>query len=558
MLLKKLLSGVSVAALFLSLTLTSFAAEAEGAFEGDPEIQPEATDMKVEKKAYLPGAKVKIETFLNGEVEYIDINQEQDIVAGLVGVQHNELNDYEYRYVRGEIIRDGLGKYSFVAPQEPGVYSIVMGNVILDNLILLLDESYIRVGLPESLDLIPREVDKGEKVYFVTFGADGQTAVALPEGWDIEVSHVDIFNVLGGKKIDGTFTNGKVAKFGNGVGVFVFTAPNLNSNFSVRLYDDKGVQVGDTMPLKVGTGVGLDLGLNGVLGGVDLGAALISPDFDLADLFSVDDDLVVEAVEDVILDDENDAEDDVVGDIAVFVLPGEEDVLRHEDLGAGGGGAGLGAGADEKVRCTDMNEDVWEYEVVNRLIDDQLFPVSINDGVAFCRTVTPVKRKEFTAWLLQAYRPELVADIENVSLDNIPFDDVSADDPYAKWIVKAAELEIINGYPDGTFGPDLVINRAEVLKILLRSSQLFEARINEIDELRQLYSDSAPKLKFKDATDEEAWFYDYLWYGARRGIIKGYSDGTAKMGQAVKFNEAAKILYIAKRLQAGLEVDLEF
>ncbi|MBI4231677.1 S-layer homology domain-containing protein [Candidatus Peregrinibacteria bacterium] len=560
MLIKKLLSGLFASVLFLTLGLTSFAAEAEGSFEGDPEPTPEATDMKIEKEAYLPGQKVKMDTFLNGNAEHLDLNAEQDIIVGLLGEVHNELDDYTYRYVRGEVKDDGVGKYSFTAPQKTGVYSVIMGTIIpgggaFDDLILVLDEAFIRVGLPESLGLIPDQVEQGEKVYFVIFGADGSTAVALPDGWNIEVSHKDLVNVLVPKKIDGTVANGKVAQFGNGDGVYVFTAPNLDATYSVKIYDEDAEQVGETKTFKVGSGFTLDLNLTGVLGDLNLGDALINPDFDLSGLFPdngpVDGD---DVVDDVVDDDV----DDVVEDVEVFVLPDEQDVLRHVDLGAGGNGAGLGEDADQKVRCTDLKDDVWEYEVINKLIDDQLYPVQINDGAATCRSVTAVKRKEFTAWLLQAYRPEIVGDIDDVSLDDIPFSDVDADDPYAKWIVKAAELEIINGYPDGTFGPDLVINRAEVLKILLRSSQLFEARENQIDELLQLYADSEPKLKFSDSKDEEAWFYDYLWYGTRKGIIKGYEDGTAKMGQGVKYNEAAKILYISKRLQAGLEVDLEF
>ena len=47
------------------------------------------------------------------------------------------------------------------------------------------------------------------------------------------------------------------------------------------------------------------------------------------------------------------------------------------------------------------------------------------------------------------------------------FSDVNTSSWYAAYVEKAKKLGAINGYSDGTFGPNKSITRAESLKILL-------------------------------------------------------------------------------------------
>lgn len=72
-----------------------------------------------------------------------------------------------------------------------------------------------------------------------------------------------------------------------------------------------------------------------------------------------------------------------------------------------------------------------------------------------------VNRAELAKFLLLA-RYESVIDISN----NGKFPDVLDGQWYVKFVVTAANLSIINGYPDGTFKPENTVNTAEFLKML--------------------------------------------------------------------------------------------
>lgn len=87
---------------------------------------------------------------------------------------------------------------------------------------------------------------------------------------------------------------------------------------------------------------------------------------------------------------------------------------------------------------------------------------------------------------------------------------------------------VVEGYPNGTFGPDLAINRAEIMKIILASS---------------LTGDLGTGHNcFPDVRND--WFAKYVCYAQSHGMIKGYTDGTFKPLQQV---------IIAEGLKMGLE-----
>ena len=94
------------------------------------------------------------------------------------------------------------------------------------------------------------------------------------------------------------------------------------------------------------------------------------------------------------------------------------------------------------------------------------------------------------------------------------------------------EKEIIKGYPDGTFKPEQVINRAEALKIIFLS--LGEEEILKIE--------NSP---FPDV-DKDAWFSPYIQAGKTKGIIAGYPDGYYRPTQEVNKAEFIKIAMLAQ------------
>ena len=95
-------------------------------------------------------------------------------------------------------------------------------------------------------------------------------------------------------------------------------------------------------------------------------------------------------------------------------------------------------------------------------------------------------------------------------------------------------LNIVGGYPDGTFGPKKEITRAEFLKMLFIT-------LNGKDD-HGLFGGNSDK--FPDVTGDK-WFAPYVNWGVQLGIICGYPDGTFKPDNNVTVAEAAKMIVTA-------------
>ena len=84
---------------------------------------------------------------------------------------------------------------------------------------------------------------------------------------------------------------------------------------------------------------------------------------------------------------------------------------------------------------------------------------------------------------------------------------------------------VVQWYPNGTFGPDLAINRAEIMKIILESSIEYDM--------------GTWKNCFDDVYDDR--FAKYICYAKEHGMVKWYTDGTFKPMQQVIIAEALKM-----------------
>lgn len=91
---------------------------------------------------------------------------------------------------------------------------------------------------------------------------------------------------------------------------------------------------------------------------------------------------------------------------------------------------------------------------------------------------------------------------------------------------------IVSGYPDDTFQPNRVMNRAELLKIVI------EAKFNQ--EFTTYSNDAC----FTDVPAGE-WFTPYICFAKSQGIVEGYADGSFKPAQEVIFVEALKMSMLA-------------
>lgn len=93
---------------------------------------------------------------------------------------------------------------------------------------------------------------------------------------------------------------------------------------------------------------------------------------------------------------------------------------------------------------------------------------------------------------------------------------------YKQSITELKDLEIINGFDNGTFLPEDNIWRAEVLKIILSASEL------EIVE---------PEEKCFSDVNVSSWQAKYICSGVEKGITKGYENGTFKPSGTVSVLE---------------------
>ena len=87
---------------------------------------------------------------------------------------------------------------------------------------------------------------------------------------------------------------------------------------------------------------------------------------------------------------------------------------------------------------------------------------------------------------------------------------------------------ILDGYDDGSFGPQNPINRAESLKVLLTA---LGQEPNEVTE--QEFSD----------VPVDAWYAGYVNKAKEEGIVDGYEDGTFQPAKTVNQVELLKIAF---------------
>lgn len=131
-----------------------------------------------------------------------------------------------------------------------------------------------------------------------------------------------------------------------------------------------------------------------------------------------------------------------------------------------------------------------------------------------------VNRAEAAKFLLQAR----FGDTEEAS-GNGGFADVLEGQWYAKYVIKAAQKGIINGYPDGTFRPGNPVNTAEFLKMLSKTFGLAE-------DLPYSYTDVPP----------EAWYSKYAGAAQLYGLFP-HRENSLLPGQQLMRNEVAVGIY---------------
>ena len=120
--------------------------------------------------------------------------------------------------------------------------------------------------------------------------------------------------------------------------------------------------------------------------------------------------------------------------------------------------------AVRKTRFPDSPRGTWYYSYVEVLRKAGIVHGTVAGNFEPGRDLT---RVELVKIALNTFNIETPT-----SVSENPFDDVSKNHWGAPYIQKAKSLGILSGYADGTFRPDSQINRVEALKILLLASDL--------------------------------------------------------------------------------------
>ncbi|MBP5655940.1 MAG: S-layer homology domain-containing protein [Clostridiales bacterium] len=93
------------------------------------------------------------------------------------------------------------------------------------------------------------------------------------------------------------------------------------------------------------------------------------------------------------------------------------------------------------------------------------------------------------------------------------FSDVKKTDYFYKAVLWGNENGIVEGYKDGTFGPQIICARRHAVTFLWRLAGKPAA--------------STDKNKFKDVKAKD-YFYNAVLWASEKGIVAGYNDGTFK------------------------------
>lgn len=120
----------------------------------------------------------------------------------------------------------------------------------------------------------------------------------------------------------------------------------------------------------------------------------------------------------------------------------------------------------------------------------------------------------------------------------VNFSDINDETPYSKAIFYLSDKSVIQGYPDGSFHADNLLNRAELLAMVVRSQY-------KDDEY------SSYNSCFDDVKNE--WFAGPVCFSKQRGWVAGYQDGLFHPEQMVNKVEALKIIFRVFQLPTDLE-----
>ena len=115
------------------------------------------------------------------------------------------------------------------------------------------------------------------------------------------------------------------------------------------------------------------------------------------------------------------------------------------------------------------------------------------------------------------------------------FKDVEANAWYMGYLSRALFLEIVNGYPDGTFQPAKSVNLVEFLKML------------ELAQKVDLTNTNLNQLAYTDIMPGQ-WYTKYINYAKMYNLVDADADGKVYPEKALTRGRAAEIIYRFRNL----------
>ena len=176
---------------------------------------------------------------------------------------------------------------------------------------------------------------------------------------------------------------------------------------------------------------------------------------------------------------------------------------------------------DTSVKFTDVSEDAWYYDAVIWAVDEGV-TAGYEDGT-FRPNESSTRAHVVTFLWNKAGQPEPTTTAN-------PFSDVTEGQWYYKAVFWASENGITAGYEDGTFRPDDICTRGQVITFLWNKAGQPEP--------------SATENQFTDISEDD-WYYKAVLWASENGITAGYEDGTFRPEKDCTRAEIVQFLYNA-------------
>jgi Ca-activated chloride channel family protein len=187
-------------------------------------------------------------------------------------------------------------------------------------------------------------------------------------------------------------------------------------------------------------------------------------------------------------------------------------------------------------------ENHWSEIYVNNLSHNRIIDSSKDNY----RPDEPLIRAELVKLVTEAS--------DNINIQQLPTESMFSDVPDGEWfsdyVFNAQAKNIVSGYQDGTFGPDLSITREEAVKIIVEA---FDIPLDS----------GGKEISFTDLS-EANWSENYIQIAVSQCVVNGYDDGTFRPKDQVTRGEVAKMIVRGRNYgceqeeNMAMNVDSEF